>query len=286
MIRLVVFLGLLGFAEVQAQHTHHAPPPADLEDPSVEAFVTAARAATEVYRDLDAAIAAGYRLMGPDMPNMGEHWIHPGRAVRRTFDPSAPAVLTYVQIEGEPVLTGVAYAVPVRPGEAAPPPPIPGAAWHFHSADLNEEAFGPTDPAAMQSDAPAEVYRLAMLHTWIWLDNPDGLFAADNWSLPYVRIGLPVPKVPLADAARAVFLLSEGVGYYTEAIRHLTAADAATLERIRTVLTDYAEQVRELVSESSPAQAAVLGRLWNTLWDEIGVLLPVERRAAIAHFAE
>ena len=279
---LALLLFVCGVADVRAQHTHHAPPPVDLEDPAVAAFVAAARDATEPYQSRDAAIAAGYRLMGPDMPNMGQHWIHPGRAVQRAFDPAQPAVLTYLTRASEPVLTGVAYTMPVRPGEVAPPPPMEGAAWHFHSADLNEEAFGPADPAAMHSEAPAEGYRLAMLHAWVWLDNPDGLFAADNWALPYVRVGLPVPERPNPRAARAVFLLSEGVEYYTQAVHHTTGADAATLDAVRTTLATYAVRVEEEVGEGEESLAA----LWVALWDELSTRFPADQRAALAHFAE
>ena len=285
MMRLLALLLLFSVIDVRAQHTHRAPPPVSLEEPAVSAFISAARAATEPYHSIDAAVAAGYRLMGPDMPNMGEHWIHPGRAVQRTFDPEQPAVLTYLIIDGAPVLTGVAYAIPVRPGEAAPQSPIDGAMWHFHSADLNKEAFGPADPSTMHSDAPVESYRLAMLHAWIWLDNPDGLFAADNWALPYVRVGLPVPEVPNPRAARSVFLLSEGVDYYTEAIRHMAGADAATLVAVRAVLTTYAQRAQAVVAADGNDPER-LGALWVELWDELGALLPADRRASIAHFAE
>ena len=286
MTRALVLLGLLLVSDARAQHTHVVPPPADLTDPAVTAFVATAREATALYRDLDAAIAAGYRLMGPDMPNMGQHWIHPGLAVRRTFDPGQPAVLTYLDLNGAPVLTGVAYTVPVRPGERLPPSPLSGAAWHVHRADLNQEAFGAMTPGPMHEEAPDEAYRLAMLHAWVWLDNPDGLFAADNWALPYVRAGLPVPSAPSVRAARAVSLLSGGVDYFVEAVRHLTGVDSATLDAIRARLEEARHQVATHTAAAEPTLTADLDALWADVWGDVSALLPSDVRPSIAHLAE
>ncbi|MGH7627661.1 MAG: hypothetical protein ACREOJ_20390 [Gemmatimonadaceae bacterium] len=41
-----------------------------------------------------------------------------------------------------------------------------------------------------------------MLHAWLWLPNPAGMFASDNWALPFVRAGVPVPLADPSAAAR------------------------------------------------------------------------------------
>ena len=73
-------------------------------------LVTAMRAGTARYRDLAAAIADGYRQIGPDFPTMGEHWVNAGLLVGGVLDPARPQVLEFASINGRPTLIGVAYA--------------------------------------------------------------------------------------------------------------------------------------------------------------------------------
>ena len=271
-------------ADVHAQHAHpsghHGK--AVESDSAVVAFVREARAATDVYHSLEAAIAAGYRLMGPDMPNMGEHWIHPRMAVRRPFDPARPSVLTYVRVDREPVLTGVAYTVPVRPGEAPPAFPFEGA-WHYHAASLEEEAFG-HKPHAM-APAEADEPRLAMLHAWIWTGNPDGLFAADNWALSFVRLGLPVPPEVPPPAAKALFLVEGGVDYYARAVQLAGPPSPAEREAVRATLFAYRNEVQRHLARAAeagrPPELAALTKLWKTLWEEVAQEVSPELRSQI-----
>jgi hypothetical protein len=177
------------------------------------------------FRDRRAASAAGYRRLGADFPAMGEHWVNPGLAIAGRFDPARPSMLSYAVVGGAPRLVGVVYAVPLAPGES--PPAIPDAAsrWHEHNGSVDEESLTSShdvpdahDPhgghGAASPDVVAPRARLAILHAWTETANPAGLFATDNWSLPFVRLGLAPPASPDPLAARALALAAGAEPYY------------------------------------------------------------------------
>jgi hypothetical protein len=95
----------------------------------VAKFVAGARAATQRYRDQSAAVADGYRRIGPDFPSMGEHWLSAATVVHAEVDPLHPPILEYVTVAGKPVLAGVAYTQLLRgglPQAPIPAPAVPG----------------------------------------------------------------------------------------------------------------------------------------------------------------
>ena len=110
-----------------------------------------------------------------------------------------------------PKLVGLGFAAPLLAGELPPEAPAGRDAWHDHSRTIEDETVLPhTDPVhEHHGEGPGP--RLAMLHTWLWAPNPDGVFAADNWSLAFVRLGLTVPAASPPDAAKALSLLTGGV---------------------------------------------------------------------------
>lgn len=270
---IVCLIGMMGWASASsAQHTHegHAHPPDIEADTTVASFLQQARAATQKYHSLDAAVAAGYRPLGPDIPAMGEHWVHPRLAVRRTLSSEKPFALTYLRVNGEPVLTGVAYAIPIQPGESPPEFPFPGA-WHHHLNSIQEEAFG-LMPSSMKQDAKNRV-RLAMLHAWIWADNPAGVFAADNWALSFLRLDLPVPAQVPAAASKALFLPQGGVDYYARQIQLMGSPDPIDQRVVRELLAKYQTQVeaeveRVRATKGKTLDVAVLSACWRALWEE------------------
>lgn len=201
---------------------HGATTPA-VESAALEALIDSTRRGTMRFADRRAAIAAGYRLVGMDFPSMGEHWVNPSKLIAGGFDPFSPAILTYAMIDGEPRLLGAVYAVALEPNEK--PPSIPGGAgvWHEHNGSIDEESLLPEhnggDAPETRSPGTATATRLAILHVWTPLANPQGVFVAENWALPFVRNGVSVPSpVPLA-AARALALVSGGEQYYRSLFR-------------------------------------------------------------------
>lgn len=223
------------------------------------------------FQDPDSAIRRGYRKVGPDFPGMGQHWVNPGLVLSGGVDPTHPQILTYVDVEGTPRLTGVAFAAPLSAGEAPPPGPLPPALWHDHGGSLDEEALILESPRT--ADHSADGPRLAMVHVWLWPDNPDGRFAQNNWALGWVRRGLVPPDHVDPGVARALFLADGGEQYYGRLLTRIaTDADAAiglavsrAARRASGVLDDLPEETNRL----DPGVALALRGIWQELWDQL-----------------
>lgn len=276
-------------------------------DSVTAAFLDRIRRSTDRYRDHSTAVAAGYRWMGPDMPNMGEHWINPQIVMRRPFDPMRPSCLSYIRVGNRRVLTGVAYIVPVRAGEAPPSLPVSAGTWHYHTSTLDQEAFTAaeahhhgSDPSPGSSHPlPAEAHahptgdashagnemRLAMMHVWAWTPNPDGPLAADNWGLSYARLDLPLPDTVAVDASKALFLLAEdGIEYYQTVLRVNASPRPAERAALRSILRDGRRRVRGIVDRQTPGQVpptALLAAEWRRIWSEIRVQIRPETWEAV-----
>ncbi len=246
--------------------------PPDTANPAVrQAFLSEAHAAAERLSDLSAAIARGYRRLGPDFPGMGEHWIHPRRLVTGRVVASEPPVLTYTRIGDEKVLTGVAYAVPLAAGQAPPSTPLGPGIWHDHASSLDEEVLLLDSPASHAAGGE-NAARVAMFHVWIRPENPAGLVAQNNWALPFARLGLPVPDPLDPRTARAASLVGEGREYYTTLIRRAAGADGPDGERIEIAVSAASDRVAALVSGRTALGEEDCRRLaetWTGLWTRL-----------------
>ena len=60
--------------------------------------------ALERYRDAAQASLDGYRIVGPDFPGMGTHWIHGPSLLSSDVDEDRPSVLSYTDIDGRRTL--------------------------------------------------------------------------------------------------------------------------------------------------------------------------------------
>jgi len=137
-------------------------------DATLERQVARIRAATQAFKSLDMAVAAGYDrdvahcMAKPPEGGMGYH--HQNRALLDDrIELERPEILVYERLpDGEYRLNGVEYIVPF-------------SAW-------------PRDrepPTVMGRDLkPAPGLGIWYLHVWVWLENPSGLFA--DWN-PRVR---------------------------------------------------------------------------------------------------
>lgn len=242
------------------------------EKDSVAAFVSRARAATERYKDQNVAAADGYRRLGPDFPAMGEHWANGEIVVRGEFDASRPGLLTYARINGVPTLTGVVYALPLADNEAPPRFPFDRSLWHDHIGTVDDESL------LLAHDAPhgpTGGLRLAVLHAWIWLENPDGTFVTDNWALPYARLGLRVSDRAPAGAARALALLSGATPYYISLAERVGSPTGAERERLAAILARHHSLMatwwksRTPNPETSAADVSTLNSMWNAMWSDV-----------------
>ena len=235
-------------------------------------LVPAARAATARYQDQAAAIADGYRAVGPDFPGMGVHWVNKALLLTGAVDLAHPPVLEYADIGGKPTLVGVAYAALVTDSALQPRLPVPVGAWHTHGGTVDEESFLLSHAGVHSAHSQAHGPRLAVAHAWIWLDNPAGLYETDNWALPCARLGFAPPAGLSVDAGRALALAAGATAYFESLVRVVGAPDSAELVRLRAVLDRGAGDVARLVGRGTggtPLPSALVPDLefsWRRVW--------------------
>ncbi len=259
--------------------------PALQTNPDASAFLARARAASERYKDQLVAIADGYRAIGPEAPAMGQHWLHPGLLVAARFDVDYPTILEYVTVQGRPVLAGVGYALPLGAGESPPDAPAGRAAWHSHAGGVEEEGVRVSHE---DSHGERDGERVAVLHAWVWIDNPAGPFVPLNWALPYVRAGLD-PRGAASASAKALSLADGGAEFWETALAHAVRTDTHNLTELRRVLGAYADTVgawcthRDAGERLHAADQAWLSGLWERLRGAVlGALdAPARERAAM-----
>lgn len=152
--------------------------PADAHGGGSADDLAAANLAGAAYQDVEAAEAAGYVstldslgcFHDPERGGMGLHYLDESK-LDGTVDVAAPEALVYeLDRNGEVVgLVAHEYIVPVEAWTDDSPPSLFGQDFHQHA-----------------------VLPLWVLHTWIWKDNPAGVFADYN---PRVRLcpeGVPL----------------------------------------------------------------------------------------------
>jgi hypothetical protein len=135
-----------------------------VNDADVDRDIARVRAATDAFRSIDGAAAAGYApvvrqcIAHPEHGAMGFH--HTNRALLDDrIEVERPEILVYERTEaGEYVLNGVEYIVPYSArSRDAEPPAVMGQ-------------------ALKRSDE----LELWYLHVWVWKENRAGLFA--DWN--------------------------------------------------------------------------------------------------------
>jgi hypothetical protein len=129
---------------------------------AVDRDVSAVRAATEAFKVLDHAIAAGYERQVSQCvqdPQGGMGFHHKNLALRdANLEVDKPEILMYERTpDGRYKLTGVEYIVPISAWSRTEPPTIMG-----------------------QNLKRADSLGVWYLHVWIWQPNPSGLFA--DWN--------------------------------------------------------------------------------------------------------
>ena len=246
-------------------------------------FVTVARSATARYQSQEAAIADGFHRIGTDFPAMGEHWVNLPQVMADTFAPGRPSVLTYITIGGVPRLAGVAYTKLLAPHELPPAFAPARGQWHEHNGSIVEESF----LAGHQTNASTDELRLAILHAWVWIENPDGMFVTDNWSLPFARLGIPTPNGKARDAARIATLATAAADYYRQALDEGLTPSAEERLRYEAILKDYQRTAAVDIHAAAERRSLTveeehrLATLWPQLWQSLETALP--GRAAALH---
>lgn len=237
-------------------------------EPAARAFVAQAELAARRFPDPRAASAAGYRAVGPEVPAMGQHWVHPGLLNNGRVDPSEPEVLEFATIGGREQLVGVAYAILLGAGESPPDVPVSGRLWHAHAGDLDEESLANSHAGSGGEDSD----RVAVLHVWAPQPNPAGMFAAENWTLPFLRAGL-TPPAEIPDASgRALALGTGALEYFLAQFRVHLEPDSATDAAVTAMFDAVADSVTRWRARRSsgdqvvtPSEMAWLEGLWRSL---------------------
>lgn len=145
----------------------------------------AAMLATAGFQDVETAEAAGYAssldtlgcFQDPTKGGMGLHYIN-ADLLDATLDPTKPEALVYeLGRDGKPTgLVAHEYIVPIDAWTSRKAPKLFGTELHRH----------PTLP-------------LWVLHTWLWKDNPGGVFADWNPAVRLCPAGVPVFGVDLPE---------------------------------------------------------------------------------------
>ena len=289
MLRTAISLALGGIAPCVAAQSpaahHHAAPTTIISsaDSAAEAgFLAAARRGTARYQDLAQARLDGYRPLGGDLPSLGEHWVSNRRALADTLDPAAPSILVYVRVRGEPVLAGAAYTKFLAPGAPVPafPRSRPGA-WHEHNGGVEDEVLPLAHHGAQPAAAPGVRLRIAVMHAWIGVPNPAGIWESENWGLPYARLGLPADEARGGIDARVLSLATDA-DYYLRAIVSVGELEPDEAKRAERILSDYASRAGALAGMSAAERATAVRTVWGAFWDDIAAAVRPETAAKLA----
>ena len=144
------------------------------------------RSATEKYQDVNAALDDGYVMTADEVPNMGAHFVQPQYLTDDVFDPSKPEFLLYTwhgRDDWELVGTGFIllnrYVGEDHPAGFAGPLDN----WHVHySLCLGGRSSTRSTTAEECRDQGGNWLPSFgwMIHTYVWEENPLGVFAMWN----------------------------------------------------------------------------------------------------------
>ncbi len=169
-----------------------------MDHPMDPADQAAAMLATAGFQDVATAEAAGYAssldtlgcFQDPERGGMGVHYINQS-LMDDKVDITKPEALVY-ELDATGHIAGLVaheYIVPIDAWTSSTPPTLFGMAFHKH----------PTLP-------------LWVLHTWLWKDNPTGIF--QDWNpavrqcpagVPIFGKDLPTPTPTTVDAAAGTY---------------------------------------------------------------------------------
>lgn len=290
---VAIVLALIGSTTGEARsqdhrgHAGHLPASSDSAS-STEARahqIAAVRRATAKYQAVREAQRDGFkRFAGGEAALVGEHWFRPD-LVDAPLDLSRPSTLMYATLGGERRLIGVAYTAYQRPGTPMPEG-FAGTDDHWHVHDIPELARALTEDRPLLRwlvnrriergrIGPGEGRtQLVMVHAWLWLDNPDGMFALHHRAVPYLQAGLPAEWAALPgadeDAARGLALLGEGECArevrVIDRVARLSPTQAASLRQSCTAAAAQVREARMSVAISSSDAAAELNTRTGAAW--------------------
>ena len=160
--------------------------------------------------------------------------------------------------------------------------PFPWAQWHEHVGSIDEESLL-LDHAHLGGEADGGGPRLAVMHAWVWLPNPAGTFATDNWALPFARLGLPAPP-NASRAARAVALMT-CMPYFARLFEAVGKLDDRESDAVLEALEHsrgYVQEWLDARKPNEPVSSADLARL-EKIWSDLAAAVTGSVRPASAN---
>ena len=317
---LVLLLGSAAIAELGAAawsgparpvHHEHSPPPAVAPAATTEAQLQILRQALARYADFEVARREGWKKFGGkragEGPLMGEHWLLPKErggpdyVAGQPLDFSRPSNLIYAEIGGKRQLIGVTFNVRLAAGEPVPEG-FAGSADRWHVHDFPKAMAAATEGRPMlrwlASRAADRAFnaggakrgRVAMIHVWPALPNPDGLFADKHRLLPYLKLGLPAAFADGASvrAAKGLHLATpRGCADTIDGALWIANAPGATSKRLHSVCNAAAAHVRQGLASGRKAEVNAMAEhgwaMFSAAWK--GALTP-DQQARIAALTE
>ena len=152
----------------------------------------AVQGASEKYRDVEAALADGYIRLTNDVPNMGAHFTNAARAADGIFKPSEPEILLYNKDEsGRWNLAGTAFVLPTQQFGEDHPEAFAGPLdnWHVHYSLCTGAEVTSRTSTSEECSAGGGIWTPTfgwMIHAWVVVDNPLGVFSMWNPNVPPV----------------------------------------------------------------------------------------------------
>ena len=286
-----------------------APPPAPraplvfADQPrTLDGQIQAVRAAVQKYRDFSVAEREDWKAFGGDEPLMGFHYSGPAPDYVHgdQLDFSQPNNLMYTEIGGEKVLTGVAFVVRIGEGEPVPEG-FAGHQDHWHVHDFVRAIEAATEERPLLGwianwwldrnyrSKGDNRGRLAMVHVWVTMDNPDGIFASYNRTLPYAKLGLPDSYWQGASeaAARGLNLATVGGCEAIDGTLWIATASGDQERDIKRACEQAAEDVRSALSSNRKRDINRAGEMawhrFDTAWNRI---LTDAQKARVAAMSE
>ena len=155
------------------------------------------RKSAERYRDVRVALADGFIQVGGVVPNMGAHFIHPGRVIDGVLNVKKPEIMLYDRDDsGGWRLVGTSFVLPRKApltpeGSAGDEHPDGFAGlldnWHVHYelCTFPDGQFRTLNEAACETEGGVHAPSFGwMIHAWVLDDNPLGVFSMWNPNVP------------------------------------------------------------------------------------------------------
>ncbi len=162
------------------------------------------RQATEKYLDVEVALEDGYEVSPEEFPNMGAHFVNRARTMDGVFNPAEPEFLLYIQDEVENwKLVGTGFILPTSlVGEEHQDGFVgPLDNWHVHySLCLGGSTNSGTATQAECRERGGNFLPSLgwMIHAYVWVDNPLGVFGMWNPNIPPLMTGEEVRETRTA----------------------------------------------------------------------------------------